>query len=354
MPLLRLTLALALLYVCASYWRTTSARAEFDALPPFDYLAAAEAQRAEGHYSEALLIVDAGLDTLPGQSQIELLAEQTAIEAERDDVLRRVREVGSGALTGGGDSAEALAGAVAADLLVVGDVRDLVVQGARLLRGGDADEVIVALSGLGIATTLAPEVDIGIAVLKFARRVGALGNVFARNLVKLARRAVETRSTDEVTQVATDVAYLTQSARPASALKIVKLIDDPETLHLAAGFAAEPGGAFALWLGRERSLAWLKTGGKDGERWLLHAAGKGEAGIALLARKGPLLLRAHPLLGLVKGFYKGNVPALLLKLLDTQADALLGVALGWVLFEVVLLGLRIRRLRRRETGARLS
>lgn len=344
-PLLRFALALALVYFCALYWRTTQARAEFAALPDYDFVAAADAERNGGHYGEALLIVDAGLDTLPGEQQAELLALQTRIVAERDALLTRLREAGHGALTGTGESAEALTGAVIADLMVVGDVRDLVIQGARALRGEETDEVIVALSTLGLATTLAPEVDGGVSVLKFARRIGALGDAFVKNLVKLLRRAVETGDTGAVAQVAGDAVRLTQIARPAGAMKIIRLVDDPESLHLAADFAARPGGAFALWLGRERALAWLKAAGPEGRRWLLRASAKGEAGVDLLTRNGALLLRAHPLLGLIKSVYAGRLPALLLSLLDAHSAALLGVAFAWMLYESVLLVTRLRRSR---------
>ncbi len=348
--LLRLGVAATLFFFCASHWWATKARADFDALPVYNFSVAAEAQRNAGNFGEALLIVDAGLDAASGEMQAELFTLKARIQTERDDVLRRLREVARGALTGRGDSPEALTGAVAADLLVVGDVRDLVIQGARALRGEDADEVIFALSAAGLATTLAPEVDAGVAILKFARRVGALGDAFAKNLLRLVRRAVETRSGDELAQVANDAVRLTKAARPAGALKILKLVDDPATLHRVAGFAGRPGGAFALWLGRERSLNWLKSAGPEGEEWLLRAARKGDAGIDLLIRKGRLLFRPHPLLGLIKSVYKGNIPALLLALFESQADALFGVVAGWLSFELLFLGFRVQRFRRRTTN----
>jgi len=352
LTLLRPMAAVALFAVCASHWWSTTARAEFDALPDYDFAAAAEAERAAGHYSEALMIVGAGLDTLSGEKQADLFAVQTRIETERDDVLRRLREAARGALTGTGESTEALAGAVAADLLVIGDVRDLVIQGAKLVRGEEPDKVIVALSGIGLATTLAPEADAGISVLTFARRVGAITDALASSLIRVVRRAVDTRNADELVQVANDASRLATAAKPAAALKILKLVDDPETLHLVADFSQRPGGAFALWLGGERSLGWLKSKGQAGEDWLLRAARRGEPGLALLASKGTRLLRPHPLLGLLKGIYRGNVPALLLTLLENKADALFGLATGWLLFELVLLKWRLRNFEKHREALR--
>ncbi len=47
-----------------------------------------------------------------------------------------------------------------ADLLVVGDVRDLAIQGVHYIADGEADELIVLLSGVGLVTTLVPGTDI--------------------------------------------------------------------------------------------------------------------------------------------------------------------------------------------------
>jgi hypothetical protein len=50
-----------------------------------------------------------------------------------------------------------------------------------------------------------------------------------------------------------------------------------------------------------------------------------------------VMFRAHPLLGLIKGFYKGTIPALFLDLFWRYSEAILGFALGWLGFELLLL-----------------
>ncbi|MDB5988057.1 MAG: hypothetical protein JWR16_3110 [Nevskia sp.] len=334
---LRAALVAVLLFLCLRQWPAIALRGEMEALPDFNYLAAADGLRVQNRYAEALLVVETGFVNAPPEAQPALQAEHAQIESERDNLLRRVREVGYGALTGQGSSNEALAGAVAADLLVVGDVRDLAIQGARALRGEDTDEVIVALSAAGIALTLAPEVDWSVALLKFARRAGALTETFAKSLAKLARRAVSTRNSDALVQVGDDLAQLARSAKPAGAIGILRHIDDPETLHRAARFSGRPGGAFTLWIGEDSSVEWLKNADRSGEDWLLRAGRKGRAGIELLARNGSLLVRPHPLLGLLKGIYKGNVPAVLERIFAERADAIAGLVAGWLFYELGLL-----------------
>lgn len=322
--LLRVALAALLVWTCAQALPAWDARAAFAALADYDHLVEAERLRSTERYSEALLVVDAGLAAEPNPVLRTRLEDARAgIVAERDDFMRRLGDVGHGALTGTGDSVEALAGAVTADLFVFGDVRDLVIQGGRRLRGEDTDEVIVALSAAGLALTLAPAVDFGTAILKFARRAGALTEAFASRLLKLARGAVSERNAAPLAEVAGDVATLGRSARPAAAVAILKHVDDPLALRAAARVSQRPGGSFALWVG-ERPALQLAQQGAPGEAWLLRAARKGRAGVDYAAGNLRLLTRAHPLLGLIKGVYKGNLPRLFGEGLMQHAPALLG------------------------------
>lgn len=344
--ILRTLLAAALVWLCWQHVPAMNAQAQFAALPDYDYLVEAERLRAEERFSEALLVTEAGMaTTADGFEQARLAELKTRIETERDDWMRRLGEVGQGALTGSGDSVEALTGAVTADLFVFGDVRDLVIQGARHLRGEQTDEVIVALSAAGVVLTAAPAVDFGAALLKFARKVGALSEAFARQVAKLAGDAARRRELGPLREVAEDAASLGRSARPAGAIAILAHVDDPAQLRAAARFARQPGGSFALWIGGKPALG-LAQAGVDQERLLLRAARKGRAGIDYAARNGRLLLQPHPLLGILKGFYKGNLPELLMRLLGPQAVMLLGLLTGWLLFELALLAARLGRRRR--------
>ena len=338
--LLRVAAAVGLLWICWQDLPSVRAREDFAALPAADYWKEAGVLLDQERYSEALLVVDAGIEALP-EHKASLMVLRDRIELEQGQWLHRFQQLGQGALTGTGKSLEALTGAVVADLFVFGDVRDLVVQAGRKLAGEDTDEVIVALSAGGILLTVSPALDLGGALLKFARRVGAMTETFAKNLVDVFRRAVKNRNADEALAISSDMSALSKQARPAGALAIFKAIDDPAELRLAARFAEKPGGTFALWLGGKQTMAWLKQGGKRCEDLLLQASRKGRAGLDYLARNSNLLLKAHPLLGLVKGFYKGNVPDLLIELMQRYAQIILGLAAGWLLFESILLLARL-------------
>ena len=333
--LIRLSLAAAFVWLCWQDQASIKARDAFEALPPFDYWKEADTLLNQERFSEAMLLVDAGLEAVP-EHQKPLLELKGAIQQEQGRWMFRFQQVGRGALSGTGDSLEALGGAVVADLFVFGDVRDLVVQAGRRLKGEETDPVIVGLSAGGILMTVNPAADFGGALLKFARRMGGMTESFAKGLLAAMKRAVARKNADEVAQMADDLAALSKATRPAVALAIFKHIDDPAELRLARRFAEKPGGVFTLWLGQKQVLTWLKVSAGN-EELMIKAARRGRAGFKYLADNGALMFKAHPVVGLLKGLYKGNIPAALVALARRYADLILGLALGWVAYESALL-----------------
>ncbi|MBI2383851.1 MAG: hypothetical protein HYV18_07265 [Gammaproteobacteria bacterium] len=339
----RAAVAGLLVFLCVRDLPAARAHDEIDALPGFDFRAEADALIGEERYDEALLVLDAGLELAAPGERTTLEETRRRAQAEQGEVLRRARAAALGAWTGRGDSAEALGGALIADLFVFGDVRDLVIEGGRALRGEDADEVLVALSAAGIGLTAAPGADLGAALLKFARRVGAMSEAFARHLIRLAQRAVRQGRGDELAAVAADAGALARGTRPGAALAILRHVDDPAGLRWAARIAERPGGAFALWLGGRPALAWGMGAGPGAEKLLLRAARKGRAGMGYLAAHGDLLLRAHPLLGLFKALRKGHPQALAADALRRHAGAVLGLLGAWLAYELTRMAAGLRR-----------
>jgi hypothetical protein len=112
--------------------------------------------------------------------------------------LRTARAFADGALTGRVDSGVGLAGAFAADLTGLGDLRDLAREGGHLLRDEPADTVLLGLAGVGLAATAATYAGGlgavargGATLLKTAHRSGRLSRPLAAHLARLARESVD-------------------------------------------------------------------------------------------------------------------------------------------------------------------
>lgn len=330
--LLRFALAASLTLWLASHWHHTRAHLQLDALPDMDFTGLARDLMAESRHAEALMVLDAA------EASPELAALRAEIETDRDQWQRWGRAALTGAWTGEGDTPAALGGAIGADLLVFGDVRDLVIQGHRAWRGQPTDPLLIALSTAGIVLTVTPVADLGMAVLKFARRSGALSARVGGQLLEMARGAVRSGGDVRPLQRATlEVGKISQRHSPAVSTRLLKVVDDVDELPALRRLADQPSGTFALWLGGRPAFLLAQREGEVATRLLKRAGRKGEAGLALALRESHLLLKPHPFLGLVKTLYKGRVPQALEMLSPQVMLALLVASMAWLALSSVRL-----------------
>lgn len=344
----RLIVAMALLWSFSADTGARLARLQLSALPGYDYLGQARELRAKGRFGEAGVVIDAGLAADSGASteaRDSLKAERDGVRADSQSWLRRAKGVGWGALTGRGESLEELIGAVGTDLLVVGDVRDLVIQGVKQAVDGDSDEVILLLSGLGVVTTLAPSVDWAPSILKAARKGGALTGRLADEIVTLLRAGRRA----EGVKVLEDVGALAAKATPGGAVRLVRLADSPSDLAAMARFVERSErGAFALGSTGRAGLDLLAEGGVAAEKVVVKAAGKAGGGAFLRSPAARALLRPHPLIGVAKGLYKSTIPELAVRVveaMDARAWWFIPLLASWVVVESGLIVRRVQRSR---------
>lgn len=353
--LVRLLIAAALLWVLVVDGPARAARMTLAALPDVDYAARAETLLAAGRFADAALMAGAGLAASaagkPERPRLEEIAAR--IERERAGWTRRVGDAVRGAVTGSAGeeaSIEGLLGAIAADFFVVGDVRDLTIQAARAVRGEPNDPVIIALSGVGLATTLAPEIDWAPSLMKAARRAGAMTRGVQDALVRMVRAG----DAGAIRRVVGDVGAIGRATSPATAARLIGHADEPADLARIARLVQREGaqGAAAIRLtgdagvGMLRHADELRGAGKvaeaaKAETLVLRAARKGEAGGAWL--KSPaarVLLRPHAVVGLAKSVWKGHAGELLerglawmLPRLDAHAWWLIPALAAWVFLE---------------------
>lgn len=122
---------------------------------------------------------------------------QRISKAEEFSLTRTAGQLWGGAVTGEADSPTAFAGALASDLTVVGDVRDLVQQGMLYPKH---DNLTVALAATGVVLTGALAFSggtsaagkVGVSAIKAAKRMGRLSKPLERQLVRLTADAVDT------------------------------------------------------------------------------------------------------------------------------------------------------------------
>ncbi len=177
-----------------------------------------------------------------------LVAEiDAAVEASG---ARMAGEAWDGFVSGNAESEPALAGAIAADLTGYGDIRDLYSEAGKYVSGEEIDNTPVALAAVGLTLTVAtvftlgattPE-KAGVSTLKVVSRMGRLSRPLRRQVMTLAREAVDPAALRAVgtSLRSLDVGAMRLAARrvvrPAPAAKLKQLGSDVATLGSNAGY----------------------------------------------------------------------------------------------------------------------
>jgi len=149
----------------------------------------------------------------------------------------KVASFARGFVTGRPEDVASAAGMLAGDLFVFGDVRDVVREGWRGMRGEEVDKLVLGLAGGGIAVTagmyasagLAAPARAGLSVVKAARRGGHIG----APLVRLLK--VETR--EGLVQFAGNLGRVQSRAGMRGALDSLKLAEHPRDVAKLARLA---------------------------------------------------------------------------------------------------------------------
>ena len=256
---IRLGLAIALGLALAGFWivphgieagRTLAAQDDPVKLTDLALDRGFDATVAEREIRAAL----AGNDPELAQSFVELARERgVAIEAglvdKADADMQAWSSFGStawrfarGFFAGNPDDMASLAGTAAGDLLVIGDVRDAAREGWHMVRGEEANRMVLGLSLGGLAVTagtfasfgLAAPARAGLSVIKAAGKSERIGARFLR-LLRFEKPAA-------LVEVAGDLGRVEAKAGGRAALEAMQLAQEPRDLAKFGRLAVAKGG----------------------------------------------------------------------------------------------------------------
>lgn len=268
------------------------ALAELELLPDHDYIPEIKALREEGRLEEALTMARfvTAHPQMPGQEEAERL--QKEIQGEIDSYWTKARRAVSGFVTGEGNTGAEVVGAVASDMVLWGDVRDLSKQAWYKVSGQETDPVLAALAGVGLLTEVVDGADWAPAVLKAFRKVGTLSKKFIDYLVTACRKSIKAKKLEGgLGSVFAHLKILGEKLGLSRTSTVFKHVDDPADLAALAKVAEKSpdaayltvrnGGKSGVEIARDlggsdvavesmekaatkgpKGLAWLKKGGK--------------------------------------------------------------------------------------------
>ncbi|MDH5855932.1 hypothetical protein [Lampropedia aestuarii] len=273
---------------------------------------------------------------------------QQHIKDTRSSYLYQLKSIGQGLALGQSDEDLGQIAAVVSDLMVVGDLRDLGVQGWRWANDEATDPVLIALASLGVAATAAqiggaaatvPTAGASTAVtvsastvktatttLKSMRRLNKLPNWLSTSLVSTAQQMRRQRSLagmQEAQALLSNVATLSQV--PGGA-RLLARTHDAASLASAARFARIHGkNTLALERISGRSLnQTMQLSQQYGAQAVELAATYGQRGLQILQRTGATNFIKYSARA-SKIAYKGDAARLLMRWMSALPDALLAL-----------------------------
>ena len=220
---------------------------------------------AEKRWAEVKMMTDflAERPDLGDTEQVTSLARQA--DEELNSFWSQTQSFAQGAVTGEPTDLASMLGSLSLDLFVIGDIRDLAVQGWKQAQYGSGNTLILALSAIGLTTTLAPHLDWAPALMKALTRTGALTSRFMRSLARISSEAVKTGSYAKLSGVVTDLGKAARRLGPGPLRGVMRSVDSAEDLTTVAR-AAEidaKGTYFMTRMFGKNGVKWINKDGKN-------------------------------------------------------------------------------------------
>jgi len=250
------------------------------------------------------------------------------IQTKRDSYEYQKDKIIEGILEGKSDENIGKLSAIASDFLVIGDIRDLFIQGNNYMSDKEVDKVIVALSSLGLIATAstiyslgaaAPAKD-GISILKYAKRVNKIPNWLNKAIVKEAKISKETKSLKNIEKILEPIYTLYKKVGLKDTLNLLKETKNLGELKGLVKFSKRFGkssSGLVKTVGL-KSIKEIETMSKVKPKTILYASTYGDKGIVALKTMGEakFLKRVKVISRVSKTTYKGNFDTLFTKLLN--------------------------------------
>lgn len=207
----------------------------------------AAALKASGQLAEAKMLADFVIEHPQSGDAREAQLLATEIDQSLASTASKIKRFGVGAVSGEVTDTASLLGSLSLDLFVIGDIRDLAVQGWKQIRHDNGDELIMALSAIGLATTLAPQIDWAPALMKAFKRTGSFSRPFIRSLKSTGRQAVKSGDFGKLKGVVTGFGNAARHIGPGPLRGVMKNVDKVADLKKVGKAAKrDPAGTYVL------------------------------------------------------------------------------------------------------------
>jgi hypothetical protein len=260
-----------------------------EALPNYNYISDIKTFKEEGRLSEALEISRFVIRNPDMPGQVEAEALENEIEGELTALWGKTQRAIKGFVLGTGNSVEEIVGAMTSDIIVYGDIRDLIKQGYYKATGKETDPLIATFAGVGLLTEVVDAVDWAPAVVKAFHKIEAISQSFAEFLINSAKKSLKEKRLDgALKSVFENFGQLIEKMGLARTANVLKHIHNDEELQIITNIARKNVDAlyFTVKNGGDDALIIIKKLGDSdfAVKSMEQAAKKGPSGFECLKK----------------------------------------------------------------------
>jgi len=199
-----------------------------------DALSEAKNLAQKNRWPEVRMLADFAADyPQNGRKQTALDLRQQA-DLNITDRWHTLQSFVHGAASGQAVDNASLLGTISLDMFVIGDIRDLLVQGWNAAQGRETDGLVIGLSTAGLATTLAPQLHWAPALLKALRRSRRISPKLTRILTRQLKAGEYRQAGQFIIQFAGAAWHM----GPVGISGVMKWVDTPQTMTRLAKAAS--------------------------------------------------------------------------------------------------------------------
>ena len=188
----------------------------------------------EGRMEEVIYLASFSRQYLSADPEYSDVALENEATQALNSPMFLIERFATGALTGEASDTAGLLGTLTLDMLVIGDIRDLLVQGYKEFDSGQGDEVIMGLSTVGLLLTLAPELSWAPSLFKTFWRGNRVSEPFQKQITKGLSKARRTGDYSALKRTMSQFTEVVDGLGTGPAMSVFKQVKSSEDLVLLA------------------------------------------------------------------------------------------------------------------------
>jgi len=269
------------------------------------------------------------------QENNEAKALQKAIAQKRNSFSYLSQKVAEGFSTGTSDEVLGQASAIGSDFLLIGDLRDLALEGTHYYKHEEVDEVLVALSTVGLVASVSTlftlgssaVVKSGVSVLKLAQKSKHIPTWLSTYLVREAKQIRKSKNISNIKPLFATLDSLRKEVGLKDTLKLLSKTQNFKELkgmtELAKRYKNKT--ATLLTLSNKKLLTHAKQLSKVDAKTIALASTYGTSGFVHLIKGGEknFIKTTKRLKAYAKMGYKGEVWKVFMWLMKHLSDTML-------------------------------